>query len=317
MGSCDGTPTQVIRAHLKAHGHQSAVVPAKLVPTLYQELEGLVEKGEISPELLVEGYLYGLATTPPEIPNWARSLVIVSMAQPIGRFRFEHEKGITWAIVPPQYRENQDVEVEEILMRTPVPGGIRTSKARVPLKLVAVRSGLAEYGRNNITYTRENGSFHRLAAFYVNFPCEEIPWDKKKVMESCSSCDECLKHCPTGCIRAETFLVRGEKCLTFHSESNRSLPDWVDPAWMNALVGCMRCQSICPENKAFLSRIETWETFSRYETAALMAARVPEQIPGPVSSKLERWGLEGYLKVLGRNLDLLVNRRRQPGFPAE
>jgi len=36
----------------------------------------------------------------------------------------------------------------------------------VPIDRLAVRGGLATYGRNNVTYVPGMGSFHRLSAFY-------------------------------------------------------------------------------------------------------------------------------------------------------
>jgi epoxyqueuosine reductase len=104
-------------------------------------------------------------------------------------------------------------------------------------------------------------------------------------------------------------MVKAERCLTFHSESRKPLPGWIDKKWTNAIIGCMRCQSICPANREVLSRIETWDTFSMEETESFAAARSAEEIPPRVASKLESLGLGGYIDVMGRNLGLLLNRR--------
>jgi hypothetical protein len=41
---------------------------------------------------------------------------------------------------------------------------------------------------------------------------------------------------PNSCLRkaflsAERFLIRGERCLSYHNESPRDLPIWIDPSW--------------------------------------------------------------------------------------
>jgi len=300
-----------VKKHLERGGLQAAVFPAERVPGLYGELAERARNGEIAPLLLEEGTLKDLASGSFEVPSWAKSVILVSMAQPIGRLRFEHAKGATWGIVPPQYRENQDDSVSEYLGNALGPAGFRAEKGKIPFKLAAARSGLGEYGRNNLVYSAENGSFHRLAAFYSDLPCGDCIWKEPVMMEACGACEACeacLKSCPTGSIVKDRFLVKAEKCLTFHNESLQPLPAWIDRAWLNSLVGCMRCQSVCPVDRPFLSRIETLGTFSREETEALLHAPSPAEIPLPVAKRLESLGLKQYLQILGRNLQLLINR---------
>jgi len=45
-------------------------------------------------------------------------------------------------------------------------------KAIFPFKTLATRTGLAKYGKNNITYTECGGSYHRLTAFYTDMDLE-------------------------------------------------------------------------------------------------------------------------------------------------
>jgi epoxyqueuosine reductase len=299
--------TSVVEA-LNDLGLQSAIFPVERVFELFGELAGRAERGEISSLLLGERYLSHLAVEPPEVPGWALSVILVSMAQPIGRFRFRHDRGSTWAIVPPQYRENQDESVAGSLRRILGPDGFRAMKARIPFKLAAARCGLGEYGRNNILFTKENGSFHRLAAFYSDLPCGGASWRDPVLMKACTDCRACLEHCPTGCIVNDRFIVRGERCLTFHNEDPQPLPGWIDPRWSNALVGCMRCQSVCPVDRPVLARIETWDTFSESETAILLSQAEASSLPVSISRRLDRVGLGDYIPVLGRNLRLLIDR---------
>ncbi len=298
---------QELVVKLKEYDLQGAILAASQVPRLFRELEDIVQRGIVSPKLVTKGYLQGLASNPPETPKWARSLIILSMFQPIGRFRFEHEHGALWGLIPPQYMENQDIPVERTL-RDLLPPGTSIAKARIPLKLAALRAGLATYGRNNLTYTETYGSFHRLAAFYLDIPWKEGLLEEFKVMPLCASCSACIRNCPTGCIDRKRFVIRAEKCLTFYNESPEDLPAWIDPTWMNALVGCLRCQNICPANKKVLSKTETWGNFSKAETKALISASTPEQIPPFMKKIFDERGLTEYLPVIGRNLKVLLER---------
>lgn len=50
----------------------------------------------------------------------------------------------------------------------------------------------------------------------------------------------CLIECPTGAIGKDRFLLHAERRLVFHNERPAGVPfpDWIDPAWHNALFGC-------------------------------------------------------------------------------
>ena len=88
----------------------------------------------------------------------------------------------------------------------------------MPLKALAVCSGLGAYGRNNICYVPCMGSFCQLVAFYAEAPGEEAAWGEPRMMARCETCEACRVHCPTGAIAAERFLLHAERCLVFHNE---------------------------------------------------------------------------------------------------
>ena len=58
---------------------------------------------------------------------------------------------------------------EEILSRILGKKDHSVDRAILPMKLLAVRSGLAKYGKNNICYINGIGSFTRLEAFYTDY----------------------------------------------------------------------------------------------------------------------------------------------------
>lgn len=295
---------ELVKAGLEKPGLEAEVFPAFRVPSLYRELERLAASGEIGIGL-VRRYISSLSVTPQEIPPWAKSVVLVAMDRPIARFRFETPHGVLWAVVPPQYRRDQETTVGESLAQLLKPLGSRAARAEIPLKLASARCGLGRYGRNNLVYTRGSGSFLRLVAFYSELECEEGAWGDPGLMDACAGCSACLRNCPTGCITAGRFLARGERCIAFHNEDTAPLPGWIDREWNNCLLGCMRCQSVCPANRAYLSRIVTWDTFSKAETETLLSSSGAEDIPMEIAQRFDRVGIGHYLPVIGRNLRAL------------
>ena len=106
------------------------------------------------------------------------------------------------------------------------------------------------------------------------------------------------------------FLLRVEKCLTFHNEhpADVPFPDWIDPTWHNCLVGCMRCQNVCPANKKVLKWIEPAPSFSEAETKMLVSGKAMDELPEETRKKIEKYDLENYLYVYPRNLGVILKR---------
>jgi len=126
------------------------------------------------------------------------------------------------------------------------------------------------------------------------------------MMERCESCRACLNDCPTGAITSDRFLIRAERCMTFHNERLGRFPVWIDPSWHNCLVGCLRCQRVCPENIRFREWIEEGEVFSQEETTLILNGVPQDHLPSETVRKLEKLNLIEYLDVLPRNPDPLL-----------
>lgn len=264
-------------------------------------------------ETLYKDYLSGFVYGPPESLSKARSLIVVAVRQPQVRFTFTWKGERTPIIVPPSYlhMRETDLKVQESLAEVLGTEGYGVVPAVLPKKLLAVRSGLAMYGRNNITYVAGMGSFHRLNAFYSDMPCDgEEDWQDLRMMEQCNDCGACISQCPTGAISPERFLLHAERCIVFHNEKPRDVPfpSWLDPSWHNSLVGCMHCQRVCPENKDFLGLIEEGPAFSSDETALLMAGTPQDQLPAAMVKKLEECDLLSMMDAFPRNLKALLEQ---------
>jgi epoxyqueuosine reductase len=163
-----------------------------------------------------------------------------------------------------------------------------------------------QYGRNNITYIPGMGSFQRLVAFYSDCPIERDDWQELKIMRACETCFKCLENCPTQCISTDRFLIHAENCLTWLNESEGDFPDWVKPDWHNALIGCMRCQLICPVNKTQIKKVADGPAFSEEETGFILNKTSFETLQEVTREKLARISADDWYEVLARNLNLLM-----------
>ena len=187
--------------------------------------------------------------------------------------------------------------------------GYRTARAHLALKTLAVRSGLAKYGRNNITYIPGMGSLYSLVAFYSDCPCEQDNWQDSKVMVDCENCSLCRDNCPTGSIPTERFLIHAEKCLGFLNERNPDFPYWVQlqPDWHEAFIGCMRCQFVCPINKPYLDNIVAGPSFSEEETGLILKKAPLDNLSPETRQKLKI--SDGVYPLLGPNLSALIEKQ--------
>ena len=116
------------------------------------------------------------------------------------------------------------------------------------LKLLAARSGLGRYGRNNLCYVEGMGTFLALLAFLTDAPELEDSWQEPALLEACRECAICYGICPSNAIRREDFVIDAGRCITLYNEVDGKFPTWILPSMHNALMGCMKCQTGCPEN---------------------------------------------------------------------
>jgi epoxyqueuosine reductase len=295
---------------LQTLGYKAGVLPAGRLHDLREDIEARHRDGLFDEEFYEER-LISFEWRPPDTLPRAPSIIAVAVPDPQRRITFTWHGETVPAIVPPTYLHWRQVDerVEDALSQILASEGYHVALANLPKKLTAVRSGLAAYGRNNVTYVPGVGSFHRLVVLWSDLPCEEDSWQNLRRMEACERCRACQRGCPTGAIGPDRFLLRAERCLTFLNEKPPEVPfpDWVDPAWHNCLVGCLRCQRVCPENKDVKDWIEGDEVFTEAETALLLEGTATDQLPPETLIKLERLDLVELLEIVPRNLVALLS----------
>lgn len=291
----------MLTEELAQRGYQSKIIPSEHIHDLQAEIENQYRQGLFDDEFYTEelaGFDFKIA----DDFAGSKSLIIVAAPQPHVRVTFNRHGKSSPCIIPATYSYETDRQIQDLLELRLQPAGFRVKKANLPWKLLAVHSGLAQYGKNNITYVNGMGSYHRLVAFISDLPGAQDYWQAPQVLERCENCKACMKACPTGAISADRFLLNAERCLTFHNERRAEFPQWIKPAWHNCLVGCLYCQKACPVNKDVPMSIEEGPEFSDKETALMLQGAPESEFPQNAIDKLESLDMIGYLPVLGRNL---------------
>lgn len=178
----------------------------------------------------------------------------------------------------------------------------------LPLKRLAVRSGLSIYGRNNITYVDGMGSFFSYAAYYTDIPFEADDWTEMKQADICTHCTLCITSCPTGAIRHNRFLIDNEKCLSYLNESPDDFPDWVPVSAHHSVYDCLKCQMKCPMNKAYVNNIDVTVKFNEAETALLLERGASDSFPDALRRKTGILGFDAWIAAIPRNLEILFGQ---------
>ncbi len=205
-----------------------------------------------------------------------------------------------------------EIAVNNVLSAALAQGGYHFAPAQtLPLKRLAACSGLARYGRNNITYVEGMGSFHTLAAYYSDLPVEEEQWHAPALLARCESCAVCRNNCPTGAIRPDRFLIDNERCLSFFNEAPGQFPDWLPVSAHHCLYDCLRCQEACPENKLRLGDVVGPIEFDERETGALLAGTPLEGFSLEAQQKIRLLGMDQWIAAIPRNMMILMNNQQE------
>lgn len=305
----EGTAGRLLQ-ELESRRYQGRIVAVEHVRDLRQEIEGRHAQGLLDEEFYRE-CLATFTFDPAERLPGARSLIVVAVPQPAMQLGFTWRGDRVPVILPPTYvYAEAEGQVSDLLAAVLEPEGCRAVRAALPKKALAAHSGLARYGRNNISYVPGMGSFFGLSVFFSDLPCAADTWQEHEMLERCESCVACLRQCPVGAITLERFLLHAERCITFHNERAASFPfpSSIQRAWHNSILGCMRCQLACPENKPWLAWTQPGPQFSEEETALLLRGATKDSLPAETAARLRQAELIDALEVLPRNLGVLLDQ---------
>ena len=301
--------TERFYSMIEEMGWKSRIIPIGHLANLRKAILHRYENGLLDKALYREQLSFFSFHPPADLPG-ARSIIIVAVPTPQMRIVFHWQGRRVPVIVPPtyvSYTPRTEI-VQAVLAAWFQHEGYRLAKPQLPLKTLAVCSGLAYYGRNNICYIPGMGSFLQLVGAYSDLPCDGDPWQEPKTLDRCESCVACMRHCPTGAIPNDRFLLRAERCLTYHNEAARDFPSWINPSWHHCLVGCMRCQTACPENRAVLEWFEDRAEFSEQETALFFQHMPLNRLPAKTAAKMKSLEINENYRLLCRNLSMIIGR---------
>lgn len=292
-------------------GYKVGFTAVNLLETVREKLTKRREKGEFAPGFFEENlgvftYLERVSMRRPE------SVVVVAIRCPAFILKFELETGPVETILPPTYVRYRVLfeSVRQDLENTVFGRDGNVEIVQAPLKSLAACLGLASYGRNNITYVPEFGSYFQLAGYVTDVPlgtsADEIQLERK--LGLCSSCRACLKACPTGAITEDRFLIHAERCYTLHSESSEPIPPDAEPPSPDCLIGCLKCQEICPANKGLLKKENADVSFTKDETLALLEDGDfrDENLAKSIQAKFRTLALSESVSIFRRNLRQLL-----------
>lgn len=244
----------------------------------------------------------------------AKFLIVIAVYIPLARVSVPFQGSNHEVLIPPNYRVNEVTidQLRETIAQDIIHDDrfrIEDVRRKVFLKHLAVRSGLAEYGRNNICYVEGMGSMLSLFAFFTDYIFEEDHWRDVQMMDSCKDCKLCINQCPTQAISEMRFVIDVERCLPLYNEIVGEIPSWMPKQAHNALIGCMRCQFQCPANKDVISRSIELESLTEIETSSILQGIVNDETVKALCQKLKVTTIDFApqdIQVFSRNLKLLL-----------
>ena len=303
--------SQFIQDIFERRKEKAALVPINVLQRLREDFSHLQMENELNAYqhfIIDEMHSLELPSTDFEIQS-----VLITAIPYIARARvnFHYKKDIFPVDLPATYINYYPMEdrIDQYLQREFESSEYHIVNAPVlPKKLLAVRSGLAKYGRNNITYVEGMGSFVGLSTFFTDIPCDNIAWCEIEQMDLCKNCKACIRACPTQAILPDRFLINNERCLTCFNESDEAecFPEWMETNIHHTLCGCMYCQINCPINLPFKDGVYEMGDFSEDETEMLLSGMKFEDMPDDLQEKVDSWDFKYYLTIIPRNLRILL-----------
>lgn len=282
---------------------------------LQEDIDSLRRQGKLSSNEIYQGYLSNKKFAVPEDFPGAKFIVPLAVFTRLMHVRFHHHGEAREIMVPPQYYDDglsledlHDVLQQDVLKQP----GYRVERAtHLHLKLLAVRSGLAQYGRNNLAYVEGMGTFLTLYAFFTDYPFETDDWHEISMMELCGECRRCMKQCPNNCITEDNSIIDVGRCVTLYNEIEGDFPGWMSGDSHSALMGCVKCQLGCPANRESAERAGRLRDVTDEETRGILEGRTDKALLEALSAKLGMFSPqdgEAFLPILSRNLRVLIGK---------
>ncbi len=294
--------------------YKARTVSVRHFPELQENVDSLRRANRLSRNATYRSYIDTKKfVVPAEFPG-AASIVIIAVGAPMLRFDAEFRGRRHPIIISPQYFDDGvtlkgiEAAIRRDVVKDP---SARLERAKGPhLKLLAVRSGLGRYGRNNLCYVEGMGTFLALFAYLTDAPGLEDSWHELAMLDACRDCSICYGICPSNAIRREEFVIDAGRCITLYNEIDGAFPNWILPSMHNALMGCMKCQLGCPENEKTGFAVLEGENLDEAETAGILEGRPDDGLLETIGRKLRGFPPamdRAQFPILTRNLRALLH----------
>jgi epoxyqueuosine reductase len=248
----------------------------------------------------------GRLPLPPDVGFEPRSLLIVAFADSGGGLALDYNGKRITIPIPPEFLNGSVRQRLRDTLKEITAGYQWVGTKGIPLKLLANSCGLGKYGHNTLCYVDKFGSYCSLEAYYTDIPCEDKDC-ATATMTTCETCGRCSKNCATGALSGR--VVDASRCLYAQNMRNQPMPDWLSPKVHHTLIGCIRCQEICPVNKLTPAAMEKDLELNQAETESLLSLP-SEELPPELVQKMLNYGiLPRLIPVAGRNAKLVIEAR--------
>jgi epoxyqueuosine reductase len=308
---------ETIQVWAEKRGYQAAAGGVSLLKEVRSSLEKRRDKREIDNAFFRDyldnfSYLEGSRLKNPQ------SILIVAVPRPAHILSFSLANKTIETILPPTYvgyrKFFEDVrgDLEAALSAH----NCHLEILSAPLKSVANILWLLSYGRNNIGYIEGLGSFFQLVGLLSDKRVGAISrpmGPSQKLLARCRECRICAKACPTGAIDKDRILLHAEKCYTLFSEAPEPIPEDLKPPSPRCLIGCIRCQKVCPENKGLLHYEEAAVSFDSEETLTFLGEEQESgQAMERAKAKFRKLGMTEDMPIFMRNFKRMVDSGHLP-----
>lgn len=301
----------LLKQEVQRHGDKCQMLSIERLKDLKKDIEDFQKKESLNGfQKHITSNLYHLE--PPAVGFEVRSIILIASPTPTYAKVIFHWQGKTYSLISlaRSYIGKEDAPraTKKYLMKFLKPTGYHIQPGPwLPLKRLAVRSGLSKYGRNNITYVEGMGSFLTLVGYFSDIPCKEDNWVPIRQMDNCQNCTACLKNCPTGAILKDRFLIDNERCLSFLNESPGDFPEWLPQSAHHCIYDCLKCQKICPQNREYINNVIGPIEFDEVETDLLLSGKTMNEFPLALKKKVRFLDMESWLSAIPRNMRILFD----------
>lgn len=191
---------------------------------------------------------------------WAKALVICTIWY--GKYRYPEHLQDRYAkgffLAQESNKSAEAYKLQQTFHRWLDEHEIRWNKGAIyGLRYAALQAGMGIIRTNNFFYD-EKGSWLELEGYVIDRECQ-LYHNKNHLRPCPSNCNLCVKNCPTGSL-SEPNTMNPFRCISYCTTFGRGVvPDGVEErTFGDWLIGCDRCQDICPFNRHDWKKGETF-----------------------------------------------------------